>query len=167
LQGVPVKRLVTIVGISLLLTACGLAEPPFVYQDSVISNDKKKGEIYTLGLVWVCYHDPDLEQARALALQTCKEYGLSGYEKLVEKFQCKLSAPNRVVFRCYDPQMRLSNGKWVNTLNKQEVKRWRTEQSNLTGKPLSEIYAGPLRDVPDAEESVGREDTETQMDVGN
>jgi len=162
-----VPRLVAIVGISLLLTACEIAEAPFVYVDPAISNDKKKGDLYSFGLVRVCYHDPDLEQARALAQDTCKEYGLSGYEKEIEKFRCKLSAPNRVVYRCYDPQMRFISGKWVNTLNKQEVKLWRTEQSNLTGRPISEIYAGPLRELPDAEESVGREDTDTQMKVGN
>ncbi len=160
-------RIVAFVGLSLLLEACELAEAPFIYIDPRISNDKKKGDLFTLGLVRVCYHDPDFDQAQALAVDACKEYGLSAYERRREFNQCKLTAPNRVTFRCYDPNMRFSNGAWVNPLSKQEVKRWRTEQTAITGKPLNEIYAGPIREIPDLDENLGREDEEVPMKLGN
>jgi len=148
------------------LGACGLAEAPFVYVDQAITNDKQKGELVRMGMVRVCYHDPDLEQARALAVGVCKEYGLLAFQRRIERDMCKLSAPNRVTFRCYDPKMRFQSGVWVNPFNKQSVHDWRIEQATLTGKPISEIYAGPIRDLPDYDDQLGRQDDEVPMKIG-
>ena len=144
-----------------------MAEPPFVYTNPLVTVSKDQDYLHRTGLVSVCYHDPDLEQARALAYATCKEYGLQGMDRLIQHNQCKLTAPNKVTIRCYDPKMRFADGVWVNPLNQLEVRKWRLEQAQLTGKPPTEIYAGPVQASPDLGPPVGRSDVDAPMKIGN
>ena len=152
-------------GMVLLLGACSLAEPPFIYANPIVTVTKDQDYLHRTGLVSVCYHDPDLEQARALALATCAEYGLKGMERSILRDQCKLTAPHKVTFRCYDPQMRFASGAWVIPLNAVDVKKWREEQVQITGKSSAEIYAGPTIAIPDIDGVVNRIDVDVPMKI--
>ncbi len=125
-----------------------------------MSTSKDRGDLYRSGTLHICYHDPDLPLAQSLAEETCKEYGPAVFQRRLDPNQCKITAPNIATFRCYDPKMRFSNGVWVNPLSKDDVKKWRKEQAGLTGQPLDEIYAGPIREIPDFDQDLGREDAE-------
>lgn len=138
-------------GLFALVSGCSIAEPPFVWTDPRLSISKQM-ELTTLqrfGTIIICYNDVDRAKARKLAADTCAEYGLQSEYLNSDHMQCKMSAPSRSMYRCYDPQMRFSSGAWVNPFNKNQVKMWQQEQMALTGKPLNEIYAGPTRVVPD------------------
>ena len=147
------------------LAGCTLAEPPFVYTNVQLSVAKQSDQIRQTGLLAVCYHDPDLPQARALALSSCRQYGLQMMERVIQHHQCKLSAPEKLVVRCYDPQMRFADGSWVNPLNSTEVHAWRVEQHTITGKPFDEIYAGPVQQMPDLDNPPQRSDVEAPLKI--
>ena len=137
------------IALVLVLGGCSIAEQPFIYINPVVTVTKDLDYIHRTGFVSVCYNDEDFEKARALAFAACRQYGLEGVERLIQHNQCKISAPSKITIRCYDPKMRFANGYWVNALNQIEVQAWRLEQVKLTGKPIDEIYAGPVRDIPD------------------
>ena len=149
-----------------MLGGCEVAEPPFVYANPLVMVGKERDSIHLSGLVRVCYNAPDLEAAKALAIESCKEYGLEAMERLTELYQCKISAPHKITFRCYDPKMRFASGAWVNALDKIAVKQWRQEQANLTGKSVAEIYAGPERAIPEMDDPVVRQDAEEPLKIG-
>ena len=130
------------------LAACDMHEAPYLYVDPKVTVTKPIDTLHIFGQAWICYDDHDLDAARGLAAQTCQKYDLHAMQIRIERYTCSSSAPHRLRFICYDPQMRFSNGAWINPLNAQQVRFWRKEQARLTGKPLSEIYAGPSRQVP-------------------
>ena len=152
-------------GVACVLGACSIAEPPFVYTNPIVTVTKDRDQLHRTGMVSVCYHDPDLKQARDLAYATCKQYGLEGMDRLLQHDQCKVSAPEKITVRCYDPKMRFANGVWVNPLDPIDVKKWRQEQVRITGKPASEIYAGPIMAVPELDSQVIRNDVDVPMKI--
>lgn len=145
-----------------MLSGCSISERPFIWVDPLLTINKQLASdtLHRYGTVIVCYNDEDAKAARALAADTCAEYGMKSLWVSADRMQCKMSAPNRMVFRCYDPQMRFANGAWVNPFSKNMVKMWQMEQMALTGKPLNEIYAGPTRVVPEA---ILRNDVDDRM----
>ena len=152
--------------IVMMLGACDVSEPPFIYASSAVTIGKDKDDLHLRGTVSVCYHDPDLDVARALAVETCQEYGLKAYQiGVVSHYQCKISTPHMVNFRCYDPQMRFASGGWVNPLNKVSVSKWRKEQMGL-GKSLDDIYAGPIQAIPADDGPLIRNDADEPMQIG-
>lgn len=145
------RALLVVSGMIVLASGCSIAERPFVWTDPRLSVTKQV-ELTTLhrfGTLIICYNEADVALARKLAIDTCGEYGLQAMYLSSDRMQCKMSAPNRMNYRCYDPQMRFASGAWVNPFNKNQVKTWQREQMALTDKPLNEIYAGPTRKVPE------------------
>lgn len=143
-----------------VLSGCSIAERPFVWTDPLITINKQNDWLHRYGTVIVCYNDADARAARALAEETCAEYGLKSQWQSADRMQCKLTAPQRMIFRCYDPKMIFANGGWVNPFSKNQIKLWQDEQISLTGKSRNEIYAGPTRVVPEA---ILRNDVEAPM----
>ncbi len=167
LQGVRVRRAITLFCVGMVLVGCARAEAPFVFSNPLVLVGKEKDSIHRTGLVVVCFNEADLGKAKALAQDSCKEYGLEAMEKYTERYQCKITAPHKITFRCYDPKMRFANGAWVNPVDKIQVKQWRLEQAMITGKSVSEIYAGPTRAIPDMDEPVQRPDVDEPLKIGN
>ena len=149
------------------LAGCTLAEPPFLYTNIQLSVVKQHDQMLQTGQIAVCYHDPDLPKARVLALSTCQQYGLQMMERVIQHNQCKLTAPEKLVVRCYDPKMRFANGAWVNPLSLTEVHLWREEQQRITGKPFDQIYAGPQRDLPELSNPSQRVDVDVPLKIDN
>ena len=158
-------RKVALFWVGLVLGGCALAEPPFVVQPNTVTVSKEKDNLHRFGIVQVCYGQSDFEDAKALAAETCKEYGLESIAIRTERYQCKITAPHRTTFRCYDPKMRYPNGKWVNVMNQNAVTQWRQQQAALTGLPVSEIYAGPIQAAPQFQPII-RQDVDEPRQIG-
>lgn len=146
----PLRRFLSILSAVGVLSGCSISERPFVWTDPLITITKQLDWLHRFGAVVVCYDGQDAPAARVLAADTCAEYGLKSRLVISDRMQCKMTAPNRMIFQCYDPKMRFSSGAWVNPLSKNQIKMWQDEQMARTGKSRNEIYAGPTRVVPEA-----------------
>ena len=89
--------------------------------NQTITTGKDLDDLHKYGYMRICYADNELVKARALAEETCKQYGLEPLESHTERYQCKFTAPHRAVFRCYDPKMRYADGRIVNVFKKLET----------------------------------------------
>ena len=159
------KKRLGMMAVAAMLAGCSLSEAPFIYTNPIVSAGKDRDTLHRTGLLSICYDDPDLSKARDLAAATCRSYGLQMSERMIQRNQCKVSAPHKLTVRCFDPKMRFANGAWVSVLDPLDVKNWRLEQAQLTGKPLTEIYAGPTMDIPDFADTVQRNDVDVPLDV--
>lgn len=132
-----------------LLATAACHEGPFVdFTDpATVTVNKDPDTIRKNGNFFICYGDSDADKVEALAQQTCREYGLVALRKRDFPWQCRVSAPNRVLYLCVDPTMRFTSGAWVNPLDPSEVKQWREERRARGGVPAP---AEAPRHVPSA-----------------
>lgn len=81
------------------------------------------------GMVTVCYdgETPRAERDR-LAVEACEVYGLKAVLYREQNWQCRLTTPHRAVYYCYDPELRMADGRLVDPFSKGQVDDWRRER---------------------------------------
>ncbi|KIL99743.1 hypothetical protein CCC_03915 [Paramagnetospirillum magnetotacticum MS-1] len=82
------------------------------------------------GQVTVCYDSetPKAERDR-LAAEACEVYGLKAQLTSETPWQCRMTAPHRAQYYCYDPDMRMADGSLVNPFSNSQVKAWNRERN--------------------------------------
>jgi hypothetical protein len=87
------------------------------------------------GSITVCYTS-DTPQARRdeLAREACAAFGLDAVLATERRWQCRLTAPHLANYRCIDPAMRFSDGRYANPFSKDSVERWKAEQAGTSSQ---------------------------------
>ncbi len=90
------------------------------------------------GMVTVCYNGetPRVERDR-LAGEACEVYGLKAILSTERQWQCRLTVPHRAEYNCYDPDLRMADGRLVNPFSSSQVKAWQRERQK-SGAPAEE-----------------------------
>ncbi|OAN50130.1 hypothetical protein A6A04_01600 [Paramagnetospirillum marisnigri] len=95
---------------------------------TVMSVKKQKLPGYN-GQVLVCYDDKTpLAKRDELAGEACEVYGLKSMLVLEQKWQCRVTKPHQATYACYDPEMRMADGRYVNPFSGSQVNAWAQEQ---------------------------------------
>ncbi len=81
------------------------------------------------GTVTVCYsgETPRVERDR-LAGEACEVYGLKAMLGVEQRWQCRLTVPHLASYYCYDPDLRMADGRLVNPFSGPQVKAWQNER---------------------------------------
>jgi len=120
-----------------LLGGCASGEA-FVDRREMDKSVKKQKLPGYDGQVTVCYdgETPKAERDR-LAAEACEVYGLKAMLNSETRWQCRLTAPHRANYSCYDPDMRMADGALVNPFSASQVNAWQRERQGQ-GKPSEE-----------------------------
>lgn len=120
-------RIAVVLTLAALLGAC--SSTAFVDRREMVNNIRKQKLPGYNGVVQVCYDDdtPRAERDR-LAAEACEVYGLKAWLGSERKWQCRLTEPHLADYRCYDPKMRMADGRYVDPFSSFQVKIWRQER---------------------------------------
>lgn len=107
----------------------GCAEAPFIdmgtASTTVVSIDKPTDTLLETGSFRICHaSETPMSEVAALAEERCGEYGLKTAQGITQRWQCRISAPHRTTFSCFDPGMTDETGAYVNPFDKRAVAAW-------------------------------------------
>lgn len=127
----PLPRPLAVALIAALVAGCssGDAFVDRLYMTKTIKKQKLPGWD---GSVVVCYgSDAPRETRDQLASEACAVYGLKALLSREYHWQCRFTVPHRADYQCYDPDMRLANGRLINPFDGSQVQAWKREQRRI------------------------------------
>jgi hypothetical protein len=122
-------RSAVLVVLAALLGGCSSGEA-FVDRREMDRSIKKQKLPGYDGKVTVCYggETPRAERDR-LAAEACEVYGLKAILDRDARWQCRLTTPHQAIYYCYDPDMRMADGRLVDPFSSSQVNAWRRERA--------------------------------------
>lgn len=102
------------------------------------------------GQVQVCYGEGDqTSRLLALAQAECEPFKMKAVALYTKRNECTMQVPHRIYFQCFDPEMRLSNGQYINPWSEGDVKLWWEErraekQGRKLAQPIPPVGEGPF-----------------------
>lgn len=120
-------RIAVVLTLAAVLGAC--SSSAFVDRREMENSIRKQKLPGYDGQVKVCYDDdtPRAERDR-LAAEACEVYGLKAWLSSERKWQCRATVPHLADYRCYDPDMRMADGRYVDPFSNSDIKAWRRER---------------------------------------
>ncbi|MBI5162302.1 MAG: hypothetical protein HY985_00195 [Magnetospirillum sp.] len=124
----------------------GCTAAPFVDHGMDTRIEKPEDPAFKTGVISVCHTE---ETARAevdqLAAEACGRHGWEAKLSRIERYQCRLTVPNRSIYRCIDPKMTTGGGEYINPASKAAVEKWRKEHKRQEGQPSAAPGAAAAR----------------------
>ncbi|MBC7950965.1 MAG: hypothetical protein H7Z12_03970 [Rhodospirillaceae bacterium] len=106
-----------------LVSSC--AAEPFVDTGMAVTVQKAPNTLLESGDIYICHSDSTpWDQVLGLAEEQCAAHGLKAVSSKTQRWQCRATSPHRSHFTCVDPDMRNTDGSYVNPFNSLEVGNW-------------------------------------------